>query len=64
MAVKCRILYERGDIAKIAKKVGVSDTSVRMALRFATEGEVPDLIRRIAIQEFGCVLKTKKIDIT
>lgn len=61
MATRTRILYERGVIAKIAKRVGVTEATVRLALRFATEGEQPDLIRQVAIKEYGCVLKSKPI---
>lgn len=64
MVTKPRILYERGVIAKIAKRVGVTEATVRLALRFATEGEQPDLIRQIAINEYGCLLQKKQIVIT
>ncbi len=64
MVTKPRILYERGVISKIAKRVGVTEATVRLALRFATEGEQPDLIRQIAIKEYGCVLQKKQIVIT
>lgn len=58
-----RILYEKGVIPRIAKRFSVSDNTVRYALRFATEGEQPDLIRSTAIKEYGCVLQTKPITI-
>lgn len=58
-----RILYEKGVIRRIAKRFSVSDNTVRYALRFATEGEQPDLIRSTAIKEYGCVLQTKPITI-
>lgn len=61
MVTKPRILYERGVIAKLAKRVGVTEATVRLALRFATEGEQPDLIRHIAIKEYGCVLQRKPV---
>lgn len=61
MVTKPRILYERGVIPKIAKRVGVTEATVRLALRFATEGEQPDLIRHIALKEYGCVLRKKPI---
>lgn len=33
-----RILYEKGVIPKLAKRFGVSENTVRNALRFTTEG--------------------------
>ena len=35
---KARILYEKGVIPKLAKYFGVSEHTVRNALRFVTEG--------------------------
>lgn len=58
---KARILYEKGTIPKLAKRFGVTENTVRNALRFATEGEQPDLIRRIALREYGCALVKKPI---
>lgn len=59
-----RILYERGVIPRIAKRVGVTEATVRLALRFVTEGEQPDLIRKVAINEYGCVLQRKPIPLS
>lgn len=56
-----KILYEKGVIPKLAKRFGVTDNTVRNALRFATEGEQPDLIRKIALDEYGCVISKKPI---
>lgn len=56
-----RILYEKGVIPQLAKRVGVTPTTVRNALRFVTEGEQPDLIRKIALEEYGCALSTKPL---
>lgn len=56
-----RILYEKGTVAKLAKRFGVSEQTVRSALRFATEGELPDLIRKVALNEYGGVLNKKPI---
>ena len=64
MTTKPKILYERGTIVKLAKRFGVTEATVRLALRFATEGEQPDLIRQIAINEYGCLLQKKQIVIT
>lgn len=60
-AVKLKILYEKGVIPKIAKRFGVSEQTVRAAFRFATEGDQPDLIRKVAIKEYGCMLQKKPI---
>lgn len=56
-----RILYEKGVIPQLAKRFNVSENTVRYALRFATEGEQPDLIRKVAIEEYGCVISKKPI---
>lgn len=61
MVTRPRILYEKGVIALLAKRVGVTEQTVRLALRFATEGDQPDLIRQIALEEYGCVLVKKPI---
>lgn len=58
-----RILYEKGVISKLAKRFNVSDHTIRNALRFSTEGEQPDLIRKTALEEYGCVLSKKPIQI-
>lgn len=57
--VKYKILYERGIVAKLASRLGVTEQTVRNALRFATEGEQPDLIREIALKDYGCVIQRK-----
>lgn len=56
-----RILYEKGVIPKLAKRFGVSENTVRNALRFITEGEQPDLIRSTALKEYSCALVGKPI---
>lgn len=58
---KPTILYEKGAIKKLAKHFNVSDHTVRNALRFVTEGEQPDAIRRVAVKYYGCVMKKKPI---
>lgn len=58
---KARILYEKGTIPKLAKRFGVTENTVRHALRFLTEGEQPELIRTTALQEYGCALIKKPI---
>ena len=47
---KARILYEKGVIPKLAKYFGVSEHTVRNALRFVTEGEQPEAIRNEALK--------------
>lgn len=61
MTTKPKILYERGTVVKLAKRFGVTEATVRLALRFATEGEQPDLIRQVALREYGCVLQRRPI---
>ena len=63
MTTKPKILYERGTVVKLAKRFGVTEATVRLALRFATEGEQPDLIRKLALKEYGCVLRRKPVSI-
>lgn len=58
-----RILYEKGVISQLAKRFSVTPTTVRNALRFATEGDQPNLIRKVALEEYGCVLSTKPMTI-
>lgn len=58
---KARILYEKGVIPKIAKEFKVSENTVRNALRFVTEGEQPDAIRKFALEYCGCALMKKPI---
>lgn len=58
---KARILYDKGVIKKLAADFSVSDHTVRNALRFVTEGEQPDLIRKAAIKYYGCVMTKKPI---
>ena len=59
-----RILYERGVIPRIAKRVGCTEATVRRALRCVREGEQPDLLRKVAINEYGCVLQRKPIPLS
>lgn len=58
-----RILYERGMIKALASHFGVTDQTVRNALRGITEGEQPDLIRREALKR-GAVQKPFRIRIS
>lgn len=55
------ILYERGTVQKLAKSFKVSVVTVRSALRFATEGELPDRIREHALKYYNCVLIKKPL---
>ena len=58
-----RILYEKGVIPQLAKRFNVSENTVRYALRFVTEGEQSYLIRKVALDEYGCVLSQKPLTI-
>lgn len=60
---KARILYEKGVIPKLAKQFSVSEHTVRNALRFVTEGEQPEAIRREALKNYGCALVKKPLPI-
>ncbi|MCI5706070.1 MAG: hypothetical protein MR298_01875 [Odoribacter sp.] len=59
---KPKILYEKGTVQKMAKAMGVSEGTIRNALRFVTEGEQPDKIRKEAIELYGCALVSKPIN--
>ena len=59
---KARILYEKGVIPKLAKYFGVSEHTVRNALRFVTEGEQPEAIRNEALKNYGCALVKKPLN--
>ena len=58
---KPSILYGKGVVQKLAKHFSVSDHTVRNALRFVTEGEQPDAIRKVALKYYGCVMTKKPI---
>ncbi len=58
---KPKILYERGVIQKMAKAFNVSEQTIRSALQFNTTGELPDKIRKEAIELYGGVLIKKPI---
>lgn len=60
---KHRILYEKGVISRLAVRFNVSEHTIRNALRFTTEGEQPDLIRKVALDEYGCALSRKPINV-
>lgn len=61
MQDKYKILYEKGVVSKLSSRFGVTEQTVRNALRFSTEGNQPDLIREVALKEYGCVLQKKQI---
>ena len=58
---KTKILYGRGVVRKLMKEFGVSDNTVRQALKFVTEGEQPEAIRRYALKYLGCKVAVEKI---
>lgn len=60
---KPKILYERGTVQKMAKVFCVSENTIRAALQFKTEGELPDKIRQEAIKLYGCILVKKNINL-
>ena len=55
------ILYERGVVQKLAKAFGVTPMTVRSALKFATDGDLPDRIREEALKYYNCALMKKPI---
>lgn len=59
---KAKILYDKGDVKKLATHFGVSERTVRSALHFITEGERPDAIRKAALKYYGCKITKKPIN--
>jgi len=55
-----RIIVERGETVKIARVLNVSEGTVRNALKFHTEGEIPNKIRKTAIERGGTLLASVK----
>lgn len=53
-----RILVERGSVKKLAILFEVSEQTVRNALRYITEGEMPERIREKALSSGG--VKTRR----
>ena len=53
-----RILVERGSVKKLAILFEVSEQTVRNALRYITEGEMPEKIREKALSSGG--VKTRR----
>lgn len=56
-----KILSEKGTVKKLAERFGVSEQTVRAALRFATANELSDIIRETAIKDYGSVLMKRPI---
>lgn len=55
-ALRPIILYRKGTVQKLAKQFNVTESTVRLALRMATEGDRPDQIRKEALENYGAVL--------
>ncbi len=51
---RMRIVYERGVVKKLMQEFGVSDNTVRHALKFITTGEQADAIRDFALKYLNC----------
>ncbi len=48
------ILYPKGTVRLVARRLGVSEPTVRSAFRFSTESELARSIRAVAVKEYGC----------
>lgn len=57
------ILYRKGTVQKLAKQFGVTESTVRLAMRFVTEGERPERIRKEALENYGAVLVKEPVRI-
>ena len=55
-----RIVVPFGATRRIAEHFGITMQTVRNALRFITEGELPDMIRKEAVTNYGGSLATTK----
>lgn len=53
-----RIVVPMGNVKRIAEALGVSDQAVRNALRYITQGEQPDRIRKEALKNYGGAVST------
>lgn len=62
-ALRPVILYRKGTVQKIAKQLNVTESTVRLALRFATDGERPERIRKEALENYGAVLVKEPVRI-
>lgn len=51
-----RIVYPRGTVKELAKRFGVCENTVRYALKFLTDGEQPEAIRKMAVEEYGAAV--------
>lgn len=56
-----KILSEKGTVKKLAMRFGVSEQTVRAALRFATANDLSDTIRHTAIRDYGSVLMKRPV---
>lgn len=56
-----RIFVQRGMTAVLAKKYGVTLQTVRNALKYATDGDMPDMIREDAYKMGGFDYKVQRI---
>lgn len=63
-AKRTKILYERGTVQALSKRFGVDQSTVRRALSFTTEGEMPDLIRATCLKEYNGRLMSRPIRLT
>lgn len=51
------IIYPIGTVAKLAKHFGVSDQTVRAALRFHTDSDIANAIRRECLENYNGEVK-------
>lgn len=59
--IKKRIVCPPGAVKRIAAQYGVCENTVRYALKFLTEGEQPDKIRKTALEEYnGAIYEIRK----
>ena len=54
-----KILVERGEVQKLATLFSVTSQTVRNALKYITEGEIPERIRDEAKKRGGVIVRRK-----
>lgn len=64
MATIRKILVERGMVQKLARLFETTPQTVRNALRYHTEGELPDRIRDEAKKQGGAEIKRRMASTT
>lgn len=60
---KKKLIYETGIVKKIAKEIGTSDTTVRVAFRFEIFNDLHNSIRKLAMEKYGARVINKSVEV-